>query len=137
MSDNETGPTQARLEQFRDEVSGLRVSGGKASPERTWSLIGAVLLGLGLAVALLSALAQRGDTTGSDATTILNEIVGANNAQTVMILGLSLAIVGGLIWLRNSLTRYLRYWLVRLIYEDRSNTDRLIEAIREADSSSE
>jgi len=75
MSDNETGPTQARLEQFRDEVNGLRVSGGKASPERTWSLIGAVLLGLGLAVALLSALAQRGDTTGSDATTILNEIV--------------------------------------------------------------
>jgi hypothetical protein len=30
---------------------------------------------------------------------------------------------------RNSLTRYLRYWLIRLIYEDREQTERLINAI--------
>ena len=137
MSDSDTPQSPARLEQFRHEVDGLRVSGGKVSPERTWSLIGAVMLGLGLAVALLSALAQRGDTTQGDATAILNEIVSANNAQIVMIMGLSLAIVGGLVWVRNSLTRYLRYWLVRLIYEDRSNTDRLIEAIRDTQHSSD
>ncbi len=44
---------------------------------------------------------------------------------------LALGSVG--LFVRASMTRYFRYWLVRLVYEDRANTDRLIEAIREDD----
>jgi hypothetical protein len=29
-----------------------------------------------------------------------------------------------------TLTRYFRYWLIRLIYQDRESSDRLIEALR-------
>ncbi len=137
MSDDIKGQIPDRLQQFGKEVDGLRITGGKASPERTGSLAGSVLMALGLLVALWTALAQRGDTTSADATTILNTIVGTENALVVIVLGLSLAIVGGMLWVRNSLTRYLRYWLVRLIYEDRSNTDRLIEAIRDSKSATD
>jgi hypothetical protein len=35
------------------------------------------------------------------------------------ILGLVLTVAGGLLWFRYSMTRYLRYWLLRLIYEQR------------------
>ena len=31
--------------------------------------------------------------------------------------------------IRNSLTRYFRFWLTRLIYDNREQTDRLIESI--------
>ena len=34
-----------------------------------------------------------------------------------------------MIWIRNSLTRYLRFWIIRLVYEQREQTDRLIEAL--------
>ena len=44
-------------------------------------------------------------------------------------IGLLVGLVGVVLWLRNSLTRYLRYWLIRLIYEDREQTERLIAAV--------
>ena len=34
-------------------------------------------------------------------------------------------------WLRNSITRYLRYWIIRLVYEQREQTDQLIRALRD------
>ncbi len=46
---------------------------------------------------------------------------------------IGLAIVGIVIWIRNSMTRYLRYWIIRLVYEQREQTERLIEAQRTSD----
>jgi hypothetical protein len=40
--------------------------------------------------------------------------------------GLGLTIAGGTMFLVMSLRRYLRYWLVRLIYEQRDQADRII-----------
>jgi len=130
-SDHGSAGMTPRLEEFRAEVKSIGVTGGGANPERTGSVAGLVLLVAGLVVALMAALSQRGDSSAGDANAMLAEVVSSNNGTIVVVLGLSLAIIGGLIWVRNSLTRYFRYWLVRLIYEDRSNTDRLIEAIRE------
>jgi hypothetical protein len=45
------------------------------------------------------------------------------------LIGLIVGIVGVALWIRNSITSYLRYWLIRLIYEDREQTERLIAAI--------
>jgi hypothetical protein len=46
-------------------------------------------------------------------------------------IGIGVAIVGIVIWARNSLTRYLRYWIIRLVYEQREQTELLIKALRE------
>jgi hypothetical protein len=51
------------------------------------------------------------------------------DAEVAAVIGLLVGMVGVVLWLRNSLTRYLRYWLIRLIYEDREQTERLINAI--------
>jgi len=40
-------------------------------------------------------------------------------------------VVGAVIWVRNSFTRYMRYWLIRLIYEQREQTDSLVAEQRE------
>ncbi len=39
--------------------------------------------------------------------------------------GLALTLVGSVLFLVMSLQRYLRYWLIRLIYEQRDQTDRI------------
>jgi hypothetical protein len=38
------------------------------------------------------------------------------------LLGLGLMVFGSVLYLRNSMTRFMRYWLLRLIYEQRQGT---------------
>jgi len=45
----------------------------------------------------------------------------------VGLLGVSLTVVGTAMFVVFSLTRYFRYWLVRLIYEQRDQLDRLTD----------
>ena len=39
------------------------------------------------------------------------------------LIGVAISVVGIVIWLRNSMTRYLRYWIIRLVYEQREQTE--------------
>ena len=45
-----------RLQQFQTEVSQLKVTGGKAGPERTGRIIGGILMVAGLVLGLLAYL---------------------------------------------------------------------------------
>ena len=113
--------SSARLAQFQDEVGKLKLKGGGANPERNganWG-IGARIVGVIIVViAFLSAKGAAAATSTRDST-----------SEVAAMIGLLVGLVGVVLWLRNSLTRYLRYWLIRLIYEDREQTERLIAAI--------
>jgi hypothetical protein len=116
--------TSSRLAQFEDEVSKLKVTGGGANPERMGSLWGIGLTILGFVVAFVSwfsAIDAKGD----------NAAVSALRAEIFGFIGIGIAIVGIVIWVRNSLTRYLRYWIIRLVYEQREQTEQLIQALRD------
>ena len=107
MSDQGAG----RLEEFEAEVAQLRIRGGSAERERQFTSLGLVLMAAGAAVALVAGIISGG---ASDSRDILTYIIYA-------IFGGILAIAGAVLWLRYSLTRYLRYWLLRLIYEQRQS----------------
>lgn len=111
------GELSPRLQEFQREVDGLKVTGGKASPERTWTIIGGVMLVAGLLLTFLAWLLTHG-------TTKQLEIADYNALGTF---GLALTIAGTGLFLVMSLRRYFRYWLVRLIYEQREQTDRLTQ----------
>ncbi|MCE2512767.1 MAG: hypothetical protein J4F50_09500 [Acidimicrobiia bacterium] len=130
---SEAGPDPGlapRLQEFESAVREIGATGGRANPERTGARLGLTLLVAGSLVALAGMLWRRGDIGASGANDLLTEIVSAGNGAIFVALGLAIALVGGLVWLRNSLTRYLRHWLIRLIYEDRANTDRIVEELR-------
>lgn len=44
------------------------------------------------------------------------------------LLGIVLALGSVALFVRYSLSRWFRYWLIRLIHEDRQQTDRIVEA---------
>jgi hypothetical protein len=122
----------ARIQEFQQEVGKLKVKGGSANPERTGGTWGIVLFVAGLIAGVAVTLLQRGEEaeTGDGATLVaLNEITATLNSLSLAVLGIILAVVGGILWMRNSLTRYFRYWLTRLIFDNREQTDRLIESI--------
>ena len=115
----------SRLSQFEAEVAKLKVTGGGANPERLGAQWGIGLTIVGFVIAIISwwsALDAPGDGTGTS--TMLR-------AQIFGIIGIGIAVVGIIIWLRNSLTRYLRYWIIRLVFEQREQTEQLIQALRD------
>jgi hypothetical protein len=121
-----------RLATFQKEVGQLKVTGGAASPERTGSLVGIAVGLVGVVGGVVCFLSAYNATRFE----VIQRFIVLGSVFT------GVAVVGAVIWVRNSLTRYLRYWLIRLIYEQREQTsvlvneqrdqmERLIAAIRE------
>ena len=110
--------SSVRLSQFQDEVTKLKLKGGGANPERTGASWGIGLAIVGGIIVVVAWLSGKGGNTSAKL-----------DSEVAAIIGLLVGLVGLALWLRNSLTRYLRYWLIRLIYEDREQTERLINAI--------
>ncbi len=128
MNDENTGASgtmsPSRLSQFEAEVGKLKVTGGGANPERLGAQWGIGLTILGFVIIVVSwwsALDAKGDGAA----------VSALRAEVFGLIGVGLAVVGIVIWARNSLTRYLRYWIIRLVYEQREQTEQLIQALRD------
>jgi hypothetical protein len=111
-------PTEVspRLQQFQAEVDQLKVTGGRANPERTWAIIGALLMIAGLVITFIA-------WTSTHSTKDTLEIADYNSLSNF---GIAITVVGTGLFLVMSLRRYLRYWLVRLIYEQRDQTDRIV-----------
>jgi len=108
-----------RLAQLRDEVSKLKVTGGMANPERLAGKWGIGLTIFGFVVAIVSWWSAF--NSADLGTNIRSQIFAA--------IGIGISLIGIVLWIRNSLTRYFRFWLIRLVYEQREQTDRLIAAL--------
>jgi hypothetical protein len=127
MNDEQTDATgtmsSSRLAQFEAEVAKLKVTGGGANPERVGSWWGIGLTILGFVIAIIAWFSAK-DAPAADIPTMLR-------SQIFAIMGIGVSLIGVIIWVRNSLTRYLRYWIVRLVYEQREQTEQLIQALRD------
>ncbi|MEA2703157.1 MAG: hypothetical protein QOD63_1102, partial [Actinomycetota bacterium] len=49
---------------------------------------------------------------------------------TLAVAGLALAVGGGFVFLRYSLGKFLRLWLLRQMYEGQSHIDQVVDAIK-------
>ncbi len=107
-----------RLQQFQSEVEQLKVTGGRANPERTWMIVGIVLMIAGLIITLVSY-------TATHSSKVPDEWADYNVLSNF---GLAVTVVGSVLFLTMSIQRYLRYWLIRLIHEQRDSTDRVVSS---------
>lgn len=120
VPEGETTDEPDRLEEFQAELARLRVKRASPSTEQRLLLAGAVLMPLGLVLVLVGYLGASGTTELSSQVPYL--ISGG-------LLGLGLTIVGAALFLRYSLGRYLRFWLLRMIYEEHRTADRQVDAL--------
>lgn len=118
------GIESARVAQFRDEIDSLKLKGGSADGEKRLLALGVALMVIGIALAVFGAVqvGMMGDSPADQR---------AYMAQGSF-LGIALVITGGALFVRYSLARYLRFWLIRSSYEQRANADRIVEAIQRA-----
>ena len=108
-----------RLEQFEAEIAKLKVKGGRADRERVVVILAVLATIAGFVVTAIGITGVRN----------AGDQLEQGDSMSTTILGVGIAIVGAVVWARCSLSRYLRYWLVRDLYEQRASTDRIVEAI--------
>ena len=101
-----TGATQR---DFGAELGKLRASNNSGPMDRSVSVLGVLLAIVGLVVILVSFMQSRGYSS------ILNQM----DALILSLFGLGLIIVGSALYIRGAMTRFLRYWLLRMVYEQR------------------
>ncbi len=113
--------TRSRLEEFQAEVDEMRISGGRTNPERTAIVLSVLLFAAAIVVEIVAFSQSSSAEDPRDQTDMV----------ILALLGVVLALGAVAVFVRVSLTRWFRYWLVRLIYENRAQTDALRDAIED------
>jgi hypothetical protein len=98
---------ESRADRFARELADLKIPDPASGHPRGWQRLGGVLMVLGIVLGVASYLISQ--RTG-DALT-------ASTAITISLGGVTLSVVGGAIFLRYSLTGFLRFWMARQSFE--------------------
>jgi hypothetical protein len=101
-----TGATQRDL---GTELGKLRASNNSGPMDSKISVLGVLLAVAGLIIILVNFLQSRN----------FSDIRDQMDALILSLFGLGLVIVGATLYIRSSMTRFLRYWLLRMVYEQR------------------
>jgi hypothetical protein len=109
-----------RVEQFKTEIADLRVGVPSSASDRKLLVLGILLVVLGIVLVLGGWYGASGEATIADQFPYL--ISGG-------VLGLACVTAGSVLFARYSMTRFLQYWLIRLVYEQEAQTDRIVEAL--------
>jgi uncharacterized membrane protein YidH (DUF202 family) len=117
----ETTTTTTRIDQFKTDIADMKLKTGSSSKEGVLQVIGVLLMIAGIAIAFGS---YQSSLNQDDARDIQSYIVFA-------IGGLSLTIAGAALFLRYAIAKFLRFWLLRQMYEEQSHIDQVVDAIRE------
>ena len=110
----------ARAEEFTQEISQLKMSGSSAENESRAMKLGIAGLVIPIVMAIVGIVLVMSTSDAADQR--------AYASQTFW-LGNIIVIVGAALFIRYSLGRYLRFWMIRLIHEQRAQTDRVVEAL--------
>ena len=94
--------------------------------DRALLVFGAVLLGLGVAIAIDGYALSHAAT---------NDQRQQLDGIAIGLIGVAVTIVGAAMFIRYSIAHFLRFWLARLTYEQQAQTDRVVEAIRPPEAS--
>lgn len=111
----------SRIDEFKAEVADLKLKSGVSSSERVLQIIGAVLMVVGVLLAFISYFSSTNQSDQRDQMDLLILALG----------GLGLSVCGAAMFLRYSIARFLRVWLLRQMYEDRQHLDEVVAAIRQ------
>lgn len=103
-----------RIAEFEAEVAELGLATGPIGRERLLQKIGGVLLVAGPIVAAIAYFVSFGTSDPRE----------QRDALIIAVIGLTLAVSGGFVFLRYSMANFLRFWMLRLVHEQRGSLER-------------
>jgi hypothetical protein len=109
-----------RVGQFKAEIAAMKLKAGRPRAESLLQILGVVLMVAGIAIALGAYAASLGVKT-TPGTNV--DVLNSSSYVPLAIAGLATSVTGGFLFLRYSLVRFLRFWLLRQTYEQRVAID--------------
>ncbi len=113
-----------RVTEFKAEVADMHLADPAASRDRLFLRGAVALLVVGPLLGVLGYVLSHGTTNP----------LQQRDAIVVALIGVSLSVVGGALYLRFALAAFLRFWLARLTYEQKAQTDRVVRAVTDYDA---
>ena len=111
-----------RIEQFKADIAELRITDPSAGRDQLATRLGIGGMAVGVVLAVYAYSLSYG-AEGGDAA------LQQNDALVVALIGVTVAVSGGALYLKGALASFLRFWLVRDLHEQRAQTDRLIGSL--------
>jgi len=109
-----------RVGQFRADIARLKVRTGNARRDGVVQIVGAVLMAVGPIAALLVYESSRGQSDPRDI-----------QSQEILALAfVAITVAGAAMFLYASLVKFLRFWLLRQLYEGQAHIDQVVAAVR-------
>jgi len=112
-------PDQDRVERFKQEIAEMGLRDPATSRDRSMLRLGAVGLLLGPIIAIVAYFISHGT----------RDALLQRDAIIIALIGVSVTVAGGALFVRYSMAQFLRFWLARLSFEQQAQTDRVVSAL--------
>jgi hypothetical protein len=112
-----------RIERLKSDAAELNVTKG-AARDGLWQTVGAIAMAAGVVLAFVAYQLSLAKDDPRD----------IDSLQILAVAMLALAVVGAAVFLRYSLARFLRFWLLRQLYEGQAHIDQVVAAMGERDA---
>jgi hypothetical protein len=108
-----------RVEQFKSEIASMRLRDPSTARDRQLLRLGLALMVVGVVLGVYAYSLSHGT----------EDALQQRDAIVVALVGVSVTVAGGALFVRYSIAQFLRFWLARLTYEQQAQTDRVVDAL--------
>ena len=108
-----------RVDQFKQDIAAMQVRDPAAGRDRLFLRGGTTLMVIGIIVTIAGYVQSNGTTNP----------LAQSDATIIALIGVAICVVGAALFLRGSIAGFLRFWLARLVYEQKAQTDRVVDKL--------
>ena len=108
-----------RIEQLKTDLADLRITDPSAARDQLATKVGVVAMAAGVVLPVVAYFMSHGTTND----------LAQRDALVLALIGVAFAVTGSGLFLKGTLSGFLRFWLVRDLHERRLQTDRLLAAL--------
>jgi len=108
-----------RIEQFKADIAELKIVDPSSPRDQLATRLGLAAMVVGVVLPIVAYVMSNGTTNP----------LGQRDAIILALLGVSLVVAGGALYLKGALSSFLRFWLVRDLHERRAQTDRVVAGL--------